>query len=71
MMDCITQRWDGREEAKKQSGRPFLLMPLPTTTRRYHYHYHYHHHRHYHHYFFYVCVSAMMNRDTPQFPFLM
>lgn len=58
--------------AKKQkpSGRPFLLMPLPTTTRRYHYHHR--RRRHYHHYFFLcVCVSAMMNRDTPQFPFLM
>lgn len=59
------------EKKQKQSGRPFLLMPLP---RRYYHHYHHHHrhHRHYHHYFFLcVCVSAMMNRDTPQFPFLM
>lgn len=58
-------------KSKKQSGRPFLLLPLPTTTRRYHYHYHHHrHHRHYHHYFFLcVCVSAMMNRDTPSFLF--
>lgn len=54
----------GAKKQKKQSGRPFLLMPLPTTTRRYHYHYH--HHRHYHHYFFFMCVCQC--NDEQRYP---